>query len=318
MSTTTRLLLQKLVAGASTRANLISYWNSNADILDALCKASGLSGGQTVYGGTGSGEYLVLHSTSNATKGKIFLGNDSAYDEANARLGVGIANPMHTLEVLDIMSIRRCSDNTSSGGLLLYKGRGSINSPTAVQSGDGLGAIEAFGYGTSGYLLGGYISFTAAENFNTVCGTHIKFFVTAAGASSPTERMRLFASGGLTLGSTSDPGAGNFYAAGNVSALSFTDRTLAFVGDALAAIDRIRAYANGELDHASLPEFAADCYCDEQGEWWPGRSIGDMVSVLVAWAQQFREKVEKEIAVRDAKIELLEARLAAIEARLNA
>jgi hypothetical protein len=45
--------------------------------------AGGLSGGQAIYGGTDAGDDLILHSSFNATKGKIILGNnDLVFDEA--------------------------------------------------------------------------------------------------------------------------------------------------------------------------------------------------------------------------------------------
>jgi hypothetical protein len=61
--------------------------------------STGISGGQSVIGGTGSGENLTLSSTSNATKGKILFGT-SAYDEANNRLGIGTTAPNAKIESL--------------------------------------------------------------------------------------------------------------------------------------------------------------------------------------------------------------------------
>jgi len=43
--TTTRIALEKLVAGVSTRANLISYFNTNADIIDAYLAKSNWNAG---------------------------------------------------------------------------------------------------------------------------------------------------------------------------------------------------------------------------------------------------------------------------------
>lgn len=54
--------------------------------------STGVSGGQSVIGGTASGNSLTLSSTSNATKGKILFGT-SAYDEVNNRLGVTYTSP---------------------------------------------------------------------------------------------------------------------------------------------------------------------------------------------------------------------------------
>ena len=59
---------------------------------NVLMNGLGLAGGQTVVGGTASGNNLTLSSTSNATKGKILFGT-SAYDEVNNRLGVGTNSP---------------------------------------------------------------------------------------------------------------------------------------------------------------------------------------------------------------------------------
>lgn len=80
--------------------------------------------------------------------------------------------------------------------------------------------------------------------------------------------------------------AGNFWIANNCSALSFTDRTDAFVGDALAAIQRIAADEKGDIDHSTLPEFAQAIYTDAEGKEQAGRDIGNMVSVLTTGMQQ--------------------------------
>lgn len=62
---------------------------------------NGRDGGQTLVGGTASGNNLTLKSTSHATKGKIIFGNagTTAYDEVNARFGVGTASPTATFNV---------------------------------------------------------------------------------------------------------------------------------------------------------------------------------------------------------------------------
>jgi len=51
--------------------------------------STGISGGQTVIGGTGSGESLTLESTTNATKGRILDGTWFALDEVNDRVLIG-------------------------------------------------------------------------------------------------------------------------------------------------------------------------------------------------------------------------------------
>lgn len=69
--------------------NTSGTWTSNL--------STGISGGQSVIGGTASGNNLTLSSTTNATKGKILFGT-SAYDEVNNRLGIGTTTPAVAIE----------------------------------------------------------------------------------------------------------------------------------------------------------------------------------------------------------------------------
>jgi len=95
------------------------------------------------------------------------------------------------------------------------------------------------------------------------------------------------------------------YITGNCSADSFTDRTEAFAGDALAAIERIAADAEGNIDHSTLPEFARSTYMDADGEEQAGRDIGNMVSVLTTGMQQLIELLSyKEVQIADLTLRL--------------
>ena len=60
--------------------------------------STGVSGGQSVIGGTAASNSLTLSSTSNATKGKLLFGT-SAYDEVNNRLSIGTTSTSYPLEV---------------------------------------------------------------------------------------------------------------------------------------------------------------------------------------------------------------------------
>lgn len=91
----------------------------------------------------------------------------------------------------------------------------------------------------------------------------------------------------LSLGSD-----GNAVFAGDVSALSFTDRTRAFSGDAVDAISKIKPTDDGYIDHSTLPLFALSAYHDERGEWWPGRDIGNMVTILVKAVQELADRLD--------------------------
>lgn len=59
---------------------------------------AGRSTGQTLKGGTGSAENLVLESTNHATKGKVYFGatsNNSYFDEANNLLSINYSGASH-------------------------------------------------------------------------------------------------------------------------------------------------------------------------------------------------------------------------------
>lgn len=61
--------------------------------------SNGRTGGQNIRGGTGSGEDLTLSSTTHGTKGSIFFGTNSAYDEVTNRLGLKTTIPETTLHI---------------------------------------------------------------------------------------------------------------------------------------------------------------------------------------------------------------------------
>jgi hypothetical protein len=103
-----------------------AYGNSSGDPTGAHSTLSGLtsgdphtqytllagrSGGQTLTGGTASGNSLTLRSTSNATKGNVIFGaaGTTVYDEVNERVGVGVAAPTAEIDI----------DKTSTGAVLL-------------------------------------------------------------------------------------------------------------------------------------------------------------------------------------------------------
>ncbi len=103
-------LSDSAAAGSARKVTWASVKTALASFLDALyVRISGAPGGQTLNGGTGSGEAIVLSSTSSPGKGKIVLGSagTSAYDEASSRLGVGTANPSAPLHVVSTGTVAR-------------------------------------------------------------------------------------------------------------------------------------------------------------------------------------------------------------------
>lgn len=115
--------------GGSSYTFSTGLTNSSGTVTSNL--STGISGGQSVIGGTASGNSLTLSSTSNATKGNILFGT-SSYDEVNNRLGIGTTSPNSSLHVV--------GSQTASTNIA----RGSYFKPTltAVSNSDNLVSLD--------------------------------------------------------------------------------------------------------------------------------------------------------------------------------
>ena len=109
--------------------------------------STGVSGGQTIYGGTAASNSLIISSTSNATKGFINFGNGGFYDETLNRYQVGITPPGLTAN--NIVQIFRgfkygqqssrldigCFNSTTAlGQINIYAGTGTDTSTVGALS----------------------------------------------------------------------------------------------------------------------------------------------------------------------------------------
>lgn len=81
---------------------------------------AGRSGGQTLIGGTGSGEALTLTSTSHGTKGKVVMPSSSV--EVGA-IGTSKTLSVYTTEGADAIAIVRASDGAQSAWIRQNAGR---------------------------------------------------------------------------------------------------------------------------------------------------------------------------------------------------
>jgi len=164
-----------------------------------------------------------------------------------------------------------------------------------------LGNVSAVSYASTSDLFGELV--TSVNEYNDYSFFMNRFGI---GTSNPTQ-AKLVVSGGI-------------YATGDVSALTFTDRTPFYDGDALTEISKISGLINGEINHTSLPKFVqveknktiyelrnvTEPFFDEKTkepknktvekeieirtEIVIERNIGNMISVLVKAVQQLFDK----------------------------
>ena len=193
---------------------LLGPWNSRAGILlnskhrtdtsrddhTQYALLAGRSGGQTLIGDTASGGNLVLNSTAHATKGKIYLGANSVYDEVNDRLVINGTSTSSSFEV---------KHPETTGYPSMFKM--SHSNGAFLEIGDGTSAAGTFspiftGYQASNYhsvyFLGkgldtgtrGVIRFNARNQSNGYIATR-PLFEFANGLDTDVMAMKILANG---------------------------------------------------------------------------------------------------------------------------
>lgn len=164
--------------------------------------STGVSGGQSVIGGTALGDNLTLSSTTNASKGRILFGS-SAYNETNDRLGIGITSPISTTEIYSggnssanglIISQGNTGGNTNSGRLF-FSNTAAYSSSFAIYSDGGVlrfnyGANPASTSGTTGFAMSNTGVLTVGNVISSL-GTSHSFYNTSDQTTNY-ERLRQF------------------------------------------------------------------------------------------------------------------------------
>lgn len=170
---------------------------------------AGRSGGQNLRGGTGSGNNLTLSSTTNATKGLIKFGSDSAYDEVNGRLGIGTVAPATTIHAggdgfSDLQLDTYGGSAAAAGKMSGRKARGTLASPTPVLADDflldfnGRGYVNgAFSVARARVLLG-----VAQDWTSTAQGAYIAFYTTQNNTTTTDEKVRINHNGRVGIAET--------------------------------------------------------------------------------------------------------------------
>ncbi len=213
-----------------------------------------------IIGGTAASSTLTLESTSGAgTTDSIVLKTASQSTRAtmlsNGNLGVGletnpqvlvvfsnntatgIASPattMFQLRAVDASSATMVGDGFGVNGGFIIVGRGARNtaaSPQAVQAGDSLMVFGGRGYDGSAYTAANNarLAFLAAETWSSgsATGAYITFETTPTGSTTRAEAVRVQPSGGLSIGTTTDPAIGGLQVNAKIYAPNLATTTAA-------------------------------------------------------------------------------------------
>lgn len=186
-------------------------------------------------GGAAAGSSLVLESTSGAGTTDFIAFQTASQSEkarilSNGNFGIGTNNSQNLLHVNNntvqnipklIPGIQVSIADTSTGGIqidtyganpqiTMRDANGTAASKTAVGNGTFLFILDAEGYDGSAYAGSGLWATQAAENWTgSAHGTYSSLQTTPIGSTARAEAARVQASGGFSVGNSSDGGIGN-------------------------------------------------------------------------------------------------------------
>lgn len=158
---------------------------------------------------------LDVQGTSTASTGQIadFWKSDGTTVmriRNDGSVGIGTTTPASTLEVSGIGSSITStvySGSGATGGNLNFRmARGTVASPTAVQTDDVLGGIFAAGYTSAGSFGSNVaaIRLQAAQNFTASNqGAYLSLFTTPLNSTARAEVLRISSAGNVGIGTTS-------------------------------------------------------------------------------------------------------------------
>lgn len=232
----------------ATRAHS-SLTSLSADDHTQYALLLGRSGGQTLIGGTASGNSLTLQSSSHGTKGKILFGT-SAYDEVNNRLGIGRTSPGYTLEVAGTISAYNATHTASErfGASSNVTGGSSVavgESAVAAVAGTALGKSATAGaYGSA---FGVYASASHASGGTAAFGDYATANAPFAVAFGP--EASVSANGGIGIGYLATSGFNGAIAIGKAAQTTATEQLV--IGGSAAGARIVDAYIGNLVVNAS-------------------------------------------------------------------
>jgi hypothetical protein len=189
-------------------------------------------------GTTSSTAGLVVENSSGT---EYFYLNDAG------NLGIGTSSPVAKLDVRSGYIVSGTNTSTSGTKILGgYYGSGQISTFGSEYSSGA--PVVGYGVWPSTSASGAFVSSSPvglSRGAYTISGDqHIWYSgasqtVAIDSAVTTSEKMRLSSTGGLSVGTTADPGAGAIYATGNITAYYSDDRLKNRLGSIESALDKV-------------------------------------------------------------------------------
>jgi len=226
------------VGGNVSIAGTLTYEDvTNVDSIGIVTARAGIVLGptaNTIQLGTGttisspaSNAFTILTGGSERVRvdssGRALFGTSTVPSNKNS------VTPTFAISASGVNGAAQITRHTSvgAGGALLELSatRGTSNTDyTILQSGDGIGTVDFSGADGNEFVVAAAIqaAVDGTPGDNDMPG-RLVFSTTADGASSPTERCRISNSGGFSVGTIANPGAGAIYATGDITAFYSSD-----------------------------------------------------------------------------------------------
>jgi hypothetical protein len=171
--------------------------------------------------GTTSTNVAGFFSASGATSNHAII-----VPSTGGNVGIGTTTPTHSLTLSSntagstLQSIKGYGASNFASSLAFQKGRGTEAVPAAVNSGDGLGYIDFYGYNSfnGSMQLGAAISAKAAQGFTAInaAGSNLVFSTSQLNTAAVIERMTVYYNGNVGIGTTAAPTTAMLRVEGNV------------------------------------------------------------------------------------------------------
>lgn len=220
--TVDNLMKADMSGNINSTSGTIATFNSTTGTIPTLVATT------LITTGTGTATAPAISPTGDSNNGLFFPAADNIAVSTNGterlridssgNVGIGTNSPTQILDIysptlasptirsdaIANLTIHRASSDATRPTILFRKSRGNQASPSAVSSGDNLGAVQfqAFG-GTNNRSIVSVAGFVDTYTSDTDISSFLTLNTTPSGGATHVERLRIDSSGNVGIGTTS-------------------------------------------------------------------------------------------------------------------